>query len=165
MRYMLLTRLAAGLHKLSRANRPKSVGLRNHRAAVAHRIQIQVRNAYKDVLQEKSAHGSMREVEIEALILRLKAKGVLDMVCDPDDKGSSAAERDEFAKFFDEMVRSFDEDGDGLMTSNELDACASLLSDKVMKAKTSDRPLPTFESLGIVVPQTVFFADGVPVLW
>jgi hypothetical protein len=154
--------LLNGLHMLCRANRPKSAAHRMHRIALSERMRILSQKAYDELLQERSAHGSLREVEIEALIARLRLKGMLEMLFDPDSKGlSGAAELEDFGHMFVKIVRSCDDQNLGVITSTALENLMQQLTSKVYNGAT----LPTFDELGIRVPQTVFFKLGSPVLW
>jgi hypothetical protein len=45
-----------------------------------------------------------------------------------------------------------------------VDLLQSQLADKVTKTN-AEVDIPTFDSLGIYVPPTVFFMEGLPVLW
>ena len=152
--------LLNGLHTLSREKRSKTLAMRSRRAEVGRRIAYEVQSAYEEVLRERSCHGALREVLVEPLIARLRQRGVFEMVFDPDNIGLSYAQLREFSHFFEELVRRFDYNDDGVIASTELDPLKDKLAGRVTKP-----PLPAFEDLGIIVPQTVFFKDGGPVLW
>jgi hypothetical protein len=64
--------LLSGLHGLCRANRPKAAAVRDRRRALAERIKILVSLSYQELLQERSAHGAVREVNVETLCQRLR---------------------------------------------------------------------------------------------
>jgi hypothetical protein len=114
--------LLNGLHMLWRANRPKFCAHRMHRLALSERMRILSQNAYDELLQERSTHGSPREVEIEALISRLRLQGMLTMVFDPDSKElSGAAELEDFVNMFVKIVRSCDDQNLGVITSTALE--------------------------------------------
>jgi hypothetical protein len=154
--------LLNGLHMLCRANRPKFFALCMHRLALSERMRMLSQKAYDELLQEKSAHGLLREVEIEALNARLRLKGMLEMVFDPDSKGlSGAAELEDFVDMFVKIVRSCDDQNLGVITSTALENLIQQVISKVYNGAT----LPTFDELCIRVPQTVFFKFGSPVLW
>ena len=112
--------LLNGLHLLCQANRPKFTAHRMHRLALSERMRILAQKAYDELLQERSAHGSLREVEIEALIARLRLKGMLEMVFDPDSKGLSGTSLEDFGNIFLKIVRSCDDQNLGVITSTTL---------------------------------------------
>ena len=84
-------------------------------------------------MRERSSHGALREVEIDALIARARLKGVHEMVMDPESKGIPPEQRKTFDMFFNSLVRRFDHNGDGIIASTEIEALIQKLCSKVAK--------------------------------
>ncbi len=72
---------------------------------------------------------------------------------------SAHAELEDFVNMLIKIVRSCDDQNLGVIASTALENLIQQLTSKVY----NDATLPTFDELGIRVPQTVFFKFGSPV--